>query len=148
MAASASAYQFDVDMDEPRFIARLTPGPRLPAMLDPHELVRGLIRGRLPRQYPPLLLRAVNLRLREELERAERALRRPEPVSLAAIGVRAGTISGWYTDDPRPAAYLRFTGMLDGWAVGMSSSSSGGGPCRTWRFNPWPARKLGAQRAG
>jgi hypothetical protein len=81
MAASASAYQFDVDMDEPRFIARLTPGPRLPAMLDPHELVRGLIRGRLQRQYPHLSLRAVNLRLREELQRAERTLQRPASTS-------------------------------------------------------------------
>jgi phage terminase Nu1 subunit (DNA packaging protein) len=81
MTASASVYQFDVDMDELRFVARLTPGQRLQAMLDTHELVLGLIRGRLQRQYPHLSLREVNLRLLEELERAERTLRRPEPVS-------------------------------------------------------------------
>lgn len=81
MAAFASEYYFDVDVDELRRIARLTPGQRLQAMLDTHELVLGLIRGRLQRQYPQLSLREVNLRLLEELERAERALRRPEPVS-------------------------------------------------------------------
>ena len=76
MAESSGDYRFDVDIDEMRLVARLTPGQRIQAMLDTHELVLGLIRGRLQRQYPHLSPREVNLKLLEELERAERALRR------------------------------------------------------------------------
>ena len=41
-------------------------------MLDARELAVGLIRGRLRRQYPDLSLRALNLKMPEEIERVQR----------------------------------------------------------------------------
>jgi hypothetical protein len=76
MADSPGEHRFDVDLDGLRLVARLTPGQRIQAMLDAHELVLGLIRGRLQRQYLHLSSREINLKLLEELERAERALQR------------------------------------------------------------------------
>jgi phage terminase Nu1 subunit (DNA packaging protein) len=78
MADSSREFRFDaLGMDQVRLVARLTPGQRIQAMLDAHELVLGLIRGRLQRQYPHLATREINWKVLEELERAERALRRP-----------------------------------------------------------------------
>ena len=54
MGDTSGEYRFDVDMDGLRLVAGLTPGQRIQAMLDAHELVLGLIRGRLQRQYPHL----------------------------------------------------------------------------------------------
>ena len=77
MAEPCSEYRFDIDVDQLRLAARLTPGQRVQAMLDAHEVVLGLTRGRLQRHYTRLSSRELNLKLLEELERAERALRRP-----------------------------------------------------------------------
>jgi hypothetical protein len=40
-------------------------------MFDARELVVGLIRGRLRRQHPDLSLREINLKVLEEIARAE-----------------------------------------------------------------------------
>jgi len=58
-------------------LGRLTPGQRIWVMLDARELAVGLIRGRLRRQYPHLSLREINLKVLEEIARAERASPRP-----------------------------------------------------------------------
>ena len=68
-----ATYRFDpVDKQLMRMLGRLSPGGRIQAMLDARELVVGLIRGRLRRQYPELSLRELNLKVLEELDRAQR----------------------------------------------------------------------------
>ena len=66
-------YRFDpVDIEQMRLLGRLPPGRRIQVMLDARELAVGLIRGRLRRQYPDLSLRALNLKVLEELARVHR----------------------------------------------------------------------------
>ncbi len=50
---------------------KLSPGQRLQAMLDARELLVGLIRGRLRQQYPQLSTREINLKVLEEIDRAQ-----------------------------------------------------------------------------
>ncbi len=65
-------YRFDpVDLDLMRLRGRLSPGQRLQAMLDARELAVGLIRGRLRRQHPDLPPREINLKVLEEIARAQ-----------------------------------------------------------------------------
>ena len=65
--------RFDpVDLEQMRLLGRLSAGGRIQAMLDARELAVGLIRGRLRRQYPDLSARAVNLKVLEEVARAQR----------------------------------------------------------------------------
>jgi hypothetical protein len=67
------SYQFDpVDLEFMRLRGKLSPGQRIQALLDARELAVGLIRGRLRRQYPHLSQRDINLKVLEELERAQR----------------------------------------------------------------------------
>ncbi len=67
------AYRFDpVDIEQMRLLGRLSPGGRIQVMLDARELAVGLIRGRLRRRYPYLSTRELNLKVLEELARAER----------------------------------------------------------------------------
>ncbi len=70
-----------VDLEQMRLLACLSPGQRIQVMLDARELLVGLIRGRLRRQYPHLSLRELNLRVLEEITRAERASCRTGAVS-------------------------------------------------------------------
>jgi len=71
-------YRFDpVDEEQLRLSARLTPGQRIQRMLDARELAVGLIRGRLRRRYPDLPSRELNLKVLEEIERAQGRSRRP-----------------------------------------------------------------------
>jgi hypothetical protein len=71
-------YRFDsVDEEQLRLSARLTPGQRIQRMLDARELAVGLIRGRLRRRYPDLPPRELNLKVLEEIERAQGRSRRP-----------------------------------------------------------------------
>ena len=70
--------RFDpVDIEQMRLLGRLPPGRRIQALLDARELVVGLIRGRLRRQYPDLALRELNLKVLEEIARAQRTSPRP-----------------------------------------------------------------------
>jgi hypothetical protein len=55
-----------------RLLGKLSPGQRIQAMLDARELAVGLIRGRLRRQYPDLSSREINLKVLEEIARAQR----------------------------------------------------------------------------
>jgi hypothetical protein len=64
-------YRFDpVDLVQIRLLGRLSAGRRIQAMLDAREIVVGLIRGRLRRQYPALSSRALNLKVLEVVARA------------------------------------------------------------------------------
>ena len=68
-----AAYRFDpVDLELVRLRGRLSSGQRIQAMLDARELAVGLIRGRLRRQYPGLSNRELNMKVLEEIDRAQR----------------------------------------------------------------------------
>ncbi len=76
-----SKYRFDpVDHNFMRVRGRLTPGERLLAMLAAREWVVGAHRARLRRKYPDLSPQEINLKVLEEIERAERRQTRPHPV--------------------------------------------------------------------
>jgi hypothetical protein len=78
----AQRYRFDpVDHDFFRMRGRLSPAQRLQAMLAAREWVVGGIRGRLRRRYPDLSSHELNLKVLEEIERAERRQSRPQPFS-------------------------------------------------------------------
>ena len=65
-------YRFDpVDHDFVRMRGRLSMGERLQAMLAAREWVFAAHRARVQRQYPDLSPEEVNLRVLEEIERAE-----------------------------------------------------------------------------
>ena len=71
-------YRFDpVDLEQMRLLGRLSPEKRIRVMLDARELAVGLIRGRLRRRYPHLSPRAINLKVLEEVARADRTVPRP-----------------------------------------------------------------------
>jgi len=71
-------YRFDpVDIEAIRLTAWLSPGARVQRLLGARQLAVALIRGRLIRQYPNLSARDINLKVLEEIERAERAYSRP-----------------------------------------------------------------------
>lgn len=55
-----------------RRLGKLSPAQRIQAMLDARELAVGLIRGRLRRRHPQLSRREINLKVLEEIERAQR----------------------------------------------------------------------------
>ena len=68
-----NVYRFDrLDLELMRLRGRLSPGQRIQAMLDARELAVGLIRGRLHRRYPDLSPRALNMKVLEEIARAQR----------------------------------------------------------------------------
>ncbi len=75
-------YRFDpVDHSFMRIRGRLSLGERLLAMLAAREWVVGAHRARLRGLYPDLLPQEINLKVLEEIERAERRQTRPHPVS-------------------------------------------------------------------
>ena len=75
-------YRFDpADHNLMRIRGRLTPGERLLAMLAAREWVVSAHRARLQRQYPDLSPEEINLKMLEEIERAEQRLCRPHRIS-------------------------------------------------------------------
>ncbi|NWG14927.1 MAG: hypothetical protein HXY20_15510 [Acidobacteria bacterium] len=69
------AWRFDpVDITQMRLLAQLPPGWRIRPMLEAQALIRGIIMGRLRRQYPDASERDLALKLLEELGRV-----RPTP---------------------------------------------------------------------
>ncbi len=64
-----------------RLRGRLSPGERLFAMLAARDWVVGAFRGRLRQRYPDLSPEELNLKVLEELDRAERRQTRPHPLS-------------------------------------------------------------------
>ena len=77
--AKHGTYRFDpVDLEQMRLMGKLALGQRIQIMLDARELAVGLIRGRLRRRYPRLSPREINLKVLEEIDRAERTSRKNE----------------------------------------------------------------------
>ncbi len=70
-----------VDIELMRLRLSLSPGQRIQAMLDARALLVGLIRGRLRGQYPDIPEAELNLKLLEEIERAQNV--RPWPQSIS-----------------------------------------------------------------
>jgi hypothetical protein len=70
-----------VDIELMRLRLSLPPGQRIQAMLDARAVLVGLIRGRLRRQYPDIPETELNLKLLEEIERAQNV--RPWPQSVS-----------------------------------------------------------------
>lgn len=59
------------DMELMRLRLKLSPGQRIQAMLDARALVVGIIRGRLRNKYPDIPEAELNLKMLEEIERAQ-----------------------------------------------------------------------------
>ncbi len=59
------------DMELMRLRVSLSAGQRIQAMLDARALVVGMIRGRLRQKYPDIPDRELNLKMLEEIERAQ-----------------------------------------------------------------------------
>jgi len=73
-------YRFDpVDHHFMRVRGQLSPGERLQAMLAAREWVVSAMRGRLIRRYPDLSPEDINLKVLEEIDRAERRQARSQP---------------------------------------------------------------------
>lgn len=76
--SSEPTFRFDpVDIDQVRLLLNLSPGERIRVMLDAQALAKGLIMGRLRRQYPDLPLEELGLKFIQEIERAKQT--RPGP---------------------------------------------------------------------
>jgi hypothetical protein len=74
-------YRFDpVDHQFMRVRGRLSPGERLLAMLAAREWVVSSMRSRLTRRYPDLSPEQINLKILEEIDRAERRQARSQPL--------------------------------------------------------------------
>ncbi len=70
--------RFDpLDPAQVRLLLSLTPGERIRVMLDAQTLAKGLIMGRLRRQYPDLPPNELGLKFVEEIERVKQT--RPGP---------------------------------------------------------------------
>jgi len=69
------------DIDLMRLRLSLTPGQRLQAMFAARDVIVGIIRGRLRQQYPDLSEAELNLKMLEEIERAQSIKPWPEPFS-------------------------------------------------------------------
>ena len=76
--SSEPIFRFDpVDIDQVRLLLNLSPGERIRVMLDAQALAKGLIMGRLRRQYPDLSPEELGFKFVEEIERAKQT--RPGP---------------------------------------------------------------------
>jgi hypothetical protein len=65
-------YPHSVDLVQLRLLANLPAQRRLRVMLDARELAVGMMRGRLRKEFPNLTSRQLNLKLLEEISRANR----------------------------------------------------------------------------
>jgi len=71
--------RFDpVDLEAVRLTAQISAGMRVQRLLDAHDFIVALIRGRLRGQYPSASDQEIGLKVLEEIERAERAWARPQ----------------------------------------------------------------------
>ncbi len=78
-------WRFDpVDIIQMRLLAQLPAGWRIRPMLEAQALVRGMILGRLRRQYPDASERELGLKLLEELSRVRSTANFWEAVKKAA----------------------------------------------------------------
>ena len=65
-------YPHLVDLMQLRLLANLPAHRRIRVMLDARELAVGMMRGRLKKEFPNLTPRQLNLKLLEEISRANR----------------------------------------------------------------------------
>lgn len=71
-------HPFDApDRTQVNLLAGLPAARRVRIMLDAREFAVGLMRGRLHRRYPELSVMEINLKVLEELTRAEQRAARP-----------------------------------------------------------------------
>jgi hypothetical protein len=78
MAQTPVTWRFDpIDLAQMQLLAQLPPGRRVRAMLDTQAFARGLIKGRLRRQYPNASEHELGMKLLEEVARANRFSARP-----------------------------------------------------------------------
>ena len=63
-------YPHPVDLAQLRLLANLPAQRRLRVMLDARELAVGMMRGRLRKEFPNLTSKQLNLKLLEEISRA------------------------------------------------------------------------------
>ena len=70
-----------IDIELMRLRLSLPPGQRIQAMLDARAVLVGMIRGRLHRQYPDLSDAEINLKVLEEIERAQSVRPWSQPIS-------------------------------------------------------------------
>jgi len=76
--ADEMTVRFDpVDIDQVRLLLSLSPGERVRVMLDAQALAKGLIMGRLRRQYPDIPPEELGFKFVEEIERGKQT--RPGP---------------------------------------------------------------------
>ena len=79
--STEATYRFDpVDIEAIRLTARLGVSMRIRRLLDTREILVGMIRSRLRRQYPDLSAHDLNLEILKEIERVERTHTRPHAV--------------------------------------------------------------------
>jgi hypothetical protein len=69
------------DMELMRLRLTLSPGQRIQAMLDARALLVGIVRGRLRQLYPDLPEADLNLKMLEEIERAQSVRPWSHPIS-------------------------------------------------------------------
>jgi hypothetical protein len=69
------------DIELMRLRLSLTPGQRIQSMLDVRALLVGIIRGRLRKKYPDISEVELNMKLLEEIERAQNVKPWPRSVS-------------------------------------------------------------------
>ena len=81
MSQKVTRHFTHTDLELMRLRMNLSPGQRLQAMLDARAVLVGIIRGRLRKRYPNLSNRELNLKILEEIERAQRAGSQPNPFS-------------------------------------------------------------------
>lgn len=87
-SADTVSFRFDpMDIVQVHLLLGLTPGERIRVMLDAQALAKGLIMGRLRRQYPDLSPNELGLKFVEEIERAKQT--RPGPWSLRGYSTDA-----------------------------------------------------------
>ena len=76
--ADETTIRFDpVDIDQVRLLLSLSPGERVRVMLDAQALAKGLIMGRLRRQYPDLAPEELGFKFVEEIVHGKQT--RPGP---------------------------------------------------------------------
>lgn len=76
--AATTKYRFDpLDHRYMRLRGQLSPGERLQAMLAAREWIVSAMRDRLTRRYPDLSPEEINLKVLEEIDRAEQRQARP-----------------------------------------------------------------------
>jgi hypothetical protein len=149
-----AAYHFDpIDREQVRLLASLPPGRRVRIMLDARELALGLIRGRLRRQYPHLSPQAINMKVLEEVARADPLVWRARPEDVIV-----GKLMAWSEGRSRKHEtdifemlvfhYLAAESDLDERYVDARAASLGAEVVGLWEVVKEAARREAGQKSG